>query len=282
MTVITLTPRADVAAAEAPLTPEQLVGVGEREVARMPLRVGNRAVELGELFGVGVQVGPVGASASAGAATPELRVEAGGPRLHGLGTGMSSGRLVVEGDAGNRLGAGMSGGEIVVRGSCGDHAGAEMTGGRIRIEGDVGDRAGGAYPGGPKGMTGGVVLVHGRAGAEAGAAMRRGLIVIGGACGDRVALHAIAGTVVVFGDAGETPGLANKRGSVILHGAGATPPSYRFACVYEPPYVRVLLRHLVSALAFPLPERVRGGCYARWVGDFTELGKGEILRWQAS
>lgn len=271
MSVVTLTLRDRAPAAiDAALAPDRLTG-SEVELARTQVRLGRSAAELGELF-------QIRAEARDSPAGPELRVETGGAAVHGLGSAMGGGRLVVEGDAGDRVGAEMSGGEIVVRGRCGDHAGAQMSGGLLRVEGDAGHRAGGAYPGGPRGMTGGALLLLGRAGDETGAAMRRGLIAVG-ACGDRAAFHAIAGTVVVAGDAGSLPGLASKRGSVVLHGAGDPPPSYRFACAYEPPYLRVLLRHLAGPLAFPLAEVAREGRYERWVGDFTEVGKAEVLRW---
>ena len=45
-------------------------------------------------------------------------------RVHGLGQGMTSGRLHVMGDVGDRLGAGISGGSIELEGNCGDLAGA--------------------------------------------------------------------------------------------------------------------------------------------------------------
>ncbi len=273
MTVVKLTGRAGAAAIEAEALAPDRLPAAENEIARTPLRVGADLVELGDLFAVRSKPG------DARAAGPELRVAPEGVRLNGLGAGMRQGRLVVEGDAGDRVGAGMQGGEIAVRGSAGDWAGAAMAGGVLRIEGDAGYRAGGALAGAPRGMTGGVVLIGGSTGDEAGTAMRRGLVAVGGSAGARAGFHAIAGTVLVLGDAGEAPAFATKRGSLIVFGRAEPLAGFRYACDYEPVVVRLLLRHL-SSLAFPIPERFLRGRYRRFVGDFTQLGKGEILLWQ--
>jgi formylmethanofuran dehydrogenase subunit C len=277
VSVLTLTARAAAAGVggEA-IAPDRLGSLGEREVARTPLRVGRRWVELGELFAV--RLGPRGEAKVD--ASPELRVETGGLRLDGLGAGMSAGRLGVEGDAGDRLGAGMRGGEIRLEGSCGDWAGAEMSGGVLRVSGSAGQRLGGALSGSPRGMTGGVILVGGAAGDEAGAAMRRGLVAVGGDAGARAGFHAIAGTVLVFGDAGPAPALATKRGSLVVFGSATLLPSFRYACDFEPAFMRLYLRHLAGPLAFAVPERFLGGRYRRFAGDFSQLGKGEILLWR--
>jgi formylmethanofuran dehydrogenase subunit C len=273
MTVVTLTARGGATAIAAEgLTPD-LLAQPEGRIARTQLRVGADFLELGELFSVRSATGD---SRDAG---PELRVAPQGVRLDGLGAGMRAGRLVVEGDAGDRVGTGMQGGEIAVRGNAGDWAGAGMAGGVLRVEGDAGDRAGGALAGAARGMTGGVVLIGGSAGDEAGAAMRRGLVAVGGDAGARAGFHAIAGTVLVLGDAGEAPAFATKRGSLVVFGRAEPLAGFRYACEYEPVFLRLLLRHL-SSLGFPIPERFQGGRYRRLVGDFTQLGKGEILLWQ--
>ena len=273
MTRITLSPRGDVPplVGEA-LAPDRLAAGGEVAVARTRVGATGSEAELGELFDVRVE-------ATDGDGGPELRL-AGASGLNGVGAGMKAGRLVVDGDAGDRVGAGMAGGEVEVRGSAGYAAGAGMSGGVLRIRGDAGARAGGALPGEPRGMTGGTVLVHGRAGDEAGAAMRRGLVAVGGACGARAGFHAIAGTVVVLGDAGPAPGLATKRGSLVLFGEAPLLPTFRAACDYEPVFLRLLLRRLTGALAFPVPERFSVGLFRRYAGDFAQLGKGEILLWR--
>lgn len=276
MTVVTLTARGDGAPAVAAETlgPDAVTG-GEADIAAVPLRLGAERVPAGDLFSVRVE-----SREPEDGSGVELRVQPGSLRLDGLGAGMRTGRLIVEGDAGDRLGAGMRGGEIRVAGSAGDWAGAEMAGGVLRVEGDAGYRAGGAMAGAPRGMTGGVLLIGGSAGEEVGAAMRRGLVALGGSAGARAGFHAIAGTVLVLGGVGDAPALATKRGSLVVFGRADPLPSFRYACDYEPVLMRVLLRHLSGALGFPIPARFLRGHFRRFVGDFTQLGKGEILLWQ--
>ncbi|HEY7460340.1 MAG TPA: formylmethanofuran dehydrogenase subunit C [Gemmatimonadota bacterium] len=273
MTIVALTARGGAAVVDAEgLAPDRLAG-SEREIARTLVRVGARKLELGELFSVSARAGD-------GDAGRELRVEPGGTLLDGLGAGMREGTLVVEGDAGDRVGAGMAGGEIRVHGRAGDWAGAGMAGGVLRVEGDAGFRAGGALAGAPRGMTGGVLLVRGSVGDEVGAVMRRGIVAAGGSAGARAGFHAIAGTVLVLGDVGATPAMATKRGSVVVFGAAEPPPGFRYACDYDPVILRLYVRHLAGSLGFPIPQRFFGGVYRRFVGDFSQLGKGEILLWR--
>ncbi|MEO8089246.1 MAG: formylmethanofuran dehydrogenase subunit C [Gemmatimonadales bacterium] len=188
-------------------------------------------------------------------------------------------RFVGQLDQADRLGAGLSEGEVMVDGSVGREAGLAQAGGRLDIGGNAGPRAGAALPGFKRGMTGGELIVRGSAGAEAGAAMRRGLIVILKAAGDRTGLGMIAGTVVVFGAVGADTGLWSKRGSVVALGKVTPPPTYFYACTYQPAYLRLLLTRLRSSYGLPVQPRHLNGFYRRYSGDMAELGKGEILAW---
>ncbi len=207
----------------------------------------------------------------------------GGARLGDLfeldGHSQGSIRFVGQLDQGDRLGAGLSEGEVVVDGDVGREAGLAQAGGRLDILGDAGPRAGAALPGFKRGMTGGELIVRGSAGAEAGAAMRRGLLVILGAAGDRTGLGMIAGTVVVFGAIGADTGLWSKRGSVVALGPVTPPPTYFYACTFQPEYLRLLLTRLRSSYGLPVRPRHLNGFYRRYSGDMAELGKGEILAW---
>ena len=150
------------------LTPERLRGRGAREVSAMTLSCGRLALPLGELFDV------------AGTGDDHLFLAGDLRSIDGIGNGMPTGQIVVDGPCGDHVGAGMSGGEIVVVGDVGAWAGAEMRGGHLTIRGNAGDRLGGAYPGARAGMSGGEIVITGDAGQEAGAGLRRGLVAIGG------------------------------------------------------------------------------------------------------
>ena len=190
-------------------------------------------------------------------------------------------RFVGELDQADRLGAGLIEGEVIVDGNVGREAGLAQAGGRIDIGGDAGPRAGAAPLGFKRGMTGGELIVRGSAGAEAGAAMRRGLLVILRTAGDRAGLGMIAGTVVVFGPVGTDAGLWSKRGSVVALGRITPPPTYSYACTFQPVHLRLLLTRLRDSYGLPVRPRHLNGFYRRYSGDMAELGKGEILAWTA-
>ena len=267
---LTLTPRA---ASQIPLEVDsvRLETVREQsadQAATTLIQRGNRQVHLGEFFKV-----------SGSAAEDETIVWQGDcSRVKLIGTHLTTGTVRVEGDAGMHLGAEMTGGEITVSGNVGDWAGAEMHGGRIHIRGNAGHLVGAVYRGGHKGMTGGEILIDGAAGNEIGHSMRRGLIAVGGRAGDFAGVSMIAGTVLVGGETGIRYGAGMKRGSIVLLGTDSPDilPTFRFASRYRPTYLRLYLRHLSQA-GFAVAEEFFDAPFDRYVGDFLELGKGEIL-----
>jgi formylmethanofuran dehydrogenase subunit C len=198
-------------------------------------------------------------------------------------TGEPEGRIRFVGDLRNadRLGAGLAEGEVIVEGSVGREAGMALAGGSLDIKGDAGPRAGAAPIGYKRGMTGGELIVRGTAGPEAGAAMRRGLLAITKTAGERTGLGMIAGTVVVLGTAGRETGLWSKRGSVVALGQITPPPTYAYACTYQPIILRLMLTRLSARYGLPIQGKHLTGLYRRYSGDMAELGKGEILQWVA-
>jgi formylmethanofuran dehydrogenase subunit C len=246
------------------LVPGRLQGLDASEVAALTVRCGVEAVAVGDLFEV------------SGTADDQLLLSGDLHRVDGVGVEMRSGRVLVEGGCGHHLGARMSGGEIEVRGGAGDWAGAEMAGGVLRISGDAGARLGAAYPGARAGMTGGEIIVSGDAGQEAGAGMRRGLVAVGGRTGSGAGLRMLAGTVIALRGIGAEAGIGNKRGSLVSGGALFPLPSYAFATRFRPPALGLQLRRL-QALGLAVDEALLRGTWARWSGDRTELGRGEIL-----
>jgi formylmethanofuran dehydrogenase subunit C len=241
---------------------------GAGEIASLPVWVGPRRATLGDFFSI------------QGEKSSDVRVVGDLTRIDGLGMGMTGGTLTIDGSAGRDVGAGMTSGVIDVRGSVGDDAGVAMSGGQLRVSGAAGDRLGAEVPGASRGMTGGEIVVGGDVGRDAGHRARRGLIVIGGNAGAGAARAMIAGTVVVRGAAGPGAGVWAKRGSVIALGAITVPETYAHACTYRPTVVRVLMRYLRRAYAFPIDDRFVDGLYSRYVGDLADVGKGEILQWQ--
>lgn len=250
--------------AAGPLTPERLQGLSASDVAALTVRCGHEAVAVGDLFDVYGQAGL------------HLAIAGDLSLVDELGAGMTRGRMIIEGPCGDRLGAGMSGGEIDVSGDVGAWAGAEMSGGLLRVWGDAGARLGGAYPGFRAGMSGGEIIVSGNAGEETGAGMRRGLIVITGEAGSGAGLRMLAGTVIALGGLGASAGLGNKRGSLVSGTPLQLLPGYAFAARYKPPALRLQLLR-ARELWLRIDDALINGTWARWSGDRTELGRGEIL-----
>jgi formylmethanofuran dehydrogenase subunit C len=196
-----------------------------------------------------------------------------------IGSCMSSGTVRVEGDAGMHLGAEMTGGEVICNGNSGDWVGAELHGGTITVTGNAGHLVGAVYRGGPKGMTGGRILIHGNAGNEIGHSMRRGLIAVGGSSGDAPGFNMIAGTIVLCGAAGIRPGAGMKRGSIVYLGRDKAPqllPTFRASGEWSPEFLLPIVKELQTA-GFPISSDALQSVFTRHVGDFLELGKGEIL-----
>ncbi|HUA04988.1 MAG TPA: hypothetical protein VMB27_13885 [Solirubrobacteraceae bacterium] len=246
---LTLTLRAEPQARvdAAPLIPERLRGLNASAVAAVELRCGRETAVVGDLFDIS-------------------------------GAGTEEEALVLAGDLRqfDWIGARMSSGEIVVQGDAGSWAGAEMSGGALRIVGGAGARLGAAYPGARVGMTGGEIAVTGDAGEEAGAGMRRGLVAVGGRTGNGAGLRMLAGTVIALGGIGGEAGLGNKRGSLASGRALEPLPSYAYASRFSPPALRLQLLR-VRELGLMVTDALLSGSWSRWSGDVTELSRGEIL-----
>jgi formylmethanofuran dehydrogenase subunit C len=247
------------------LDPGRLAGLGQADIARLPVQHGNRAERLGDFF-----------HAAGEASDGGLRLEGDLARVKLVGQGMAGGRIHIAGNVGMHLGAGMRGGEIVVEGDAGDWAGAEMQGGRIVVHGNAGHLLGAAYRGSRQGMQGGEIVVHGEAGAEVGNAMRRGLIAVGGNTGDFTGVNLLAGTIVVLGEMGWRAGAGMQRGTLVSMRPARILPTFYFDCVYRPAFLRLYLLRL-RALGLPIADKHFDGPYRRWSGDMVESGRGEIL-----
>jgi len=223
-------------------------------------------------------------AAAAEVARRTVRLETDGPVSLGElceVRGKAAGRVRFEGDfaLADRLAAGLQEGEVVIEGNVGREVGLGMAGGSVEVRGNAGSRAAGAAPELKRGMSGGELVVRGSAGPEVGAGMRRGLVAIGGSVAGHAGMSTIAGTVVILGDAGPSPGLWSKRGSILALGPVSIPPTYRYACTYQPTHVRVILTRLRARYGLPIEERHIEGLYRRYSGDLAELGRGEILAW---
>jgi formylmethanofuran dehydrogenase subunit C len=251
---------------------ETVRGQTADEVRATPVQYGNKQPTLGEFFDV-----------QGSAADDNHLVWVGEcSKVKLIGTGLTEGRVTVEGNAGMHLGAEMRGGEVVCTGNAADWVGAEMKGGRLRVRGNAGHCVGAVYRGGRRGMTGGEILIDGDAGNEIGHTLRRGLIAVGGRAGDAIGFNLLAGTIFVFGTPGIRPGAGMRRGTIAFFGENPPPmlPTFKYACTYRPDYLRFYLLHLRRS-GFHVPDSALEASFRRYSGDLLEVGKGEILLRQA-
>jgi formylmethanofuran dehydrogenase subunit C len=249
------------------IVPSLFATLDEAEIGALPVWAGRARRVLADYFQV------------SGGRSTTVRIVGDVRRAHGIAAGMADGDLVVDGDAGARFASGMGGGRADVLGSTGDEAGVAMSGGSLHIRGDAGDRVGAGLAGASRGMTGGEIVVGGSVGAHAGARMRRGLLFVAGNAGELAARAIIAGTVIVIGRVGPEPAYRNKRGSLVVAGGVDVPATYRHACDYRPPHVRLALTYLARRYDISLGARLVDGTYRRYCGDASTVGRGEILEW---
>ncbi|HLB10532.1 MAG TPA: formylmethanofuran dehydrogenase subunit C [Gemmatimonadaceae bacterium] len=251
------------------IAPDRLAALDAHEISTLRLWDGRNAVALGDVFTV------------IGDRSSNVQLEGDLARLHGVGTLMSAGTLEISGSIGHSLGVRMRGGAISVSGSAGDDAGAAMAGGSIAVAGNAGDRAGGALQGASKGMTGGEIVVRGGVGREAGARMRRGILYCASS-GVGTGIGMIAGNIIVSGAIGDSVGAGNKRGTIVALGPVRVPRAYAYACTYRPPHLSLMLLSLRARFGLPVDDAHVHGLFKRYSGDLAEIGKGEILEWQAT
>ena len=244
------------------LVPHRIGALSLPDIERLPIGTSRHGVAVADIFTV--EAGD----------RDSIRFEGGSPRFDLIGAGLESGRLVVDGDVGQRLGQAMRGGTIEVTGSAGPFAASAAKGGLVRIAGDADERAGGATHGAMYGLDGATLVIEGNAGDRLGERMRRGLILVGGRASDYAGSGLIAGTIIAQ-EVGDNPGYGMRRGTIIAATHGTLLPSFvptgRHRLV-----VAHLLRRAVARIhprsAELIPQQAE-----RLAGDLATLGKGEIL-----
>lgn len=255
------------------ISPNSVAGRTKEEVEGLKVYCGNRVETLGDYFDV---EGETAKQASEQCIVVEGDVS----WVKYIGSGMTAGRIVVEGNAGMHLGSGMLGGEIHVEGSVKDWAGAEMRGGLVRIKGDAGDLLGAAYRGSSEGMRGGCILVGGSAGYETATHMRRGLIVILGDAAPFTGAHMRGGSLFIFGKAAKRLGAQMMgNGSIIicLSEVEELLPTFIYDTTYTPTFMRIYLNTLSQRLGIKKAEDYIDNPFKRYRGDLAVSGDGEIL-----
>lgn len=244
------------------LVPHRIGALSLPDIERLPIGTSRHGVAVADIFTV--ETGD----------RDSIRFEGGSPRFDLIGAGLESGRLVVDGDVGQRLGQAMRGGTIEVTGSAGPFAASAAKGGLVRIAGDADERAGGAIHGAMRGLDGAILVIEGDAGDRLGERMRRGLILIGGRAGDYAGSGLIAGTIIAQ-EVGDNPGYGMRRGTIIAAAHGTLLPSFVPTGRHRLVVAQLLRRavaHIRPRSAELIPQQAE-----RLAGDLATLGKGEIL-----
>lgn len=246
------------------ISPDHIHKLNIKEIEKLSVLHGNQTAKLADFFNV--------------AGEPDQHIQISGDlsMVKHIGSQMSLGNILIEGDIGQHLGALMTGGEIKVIGNAGDWVGAELLGGRIIIEGNAGHMLGSAYRGNSVGVQGGEIIVTGDVKNEVGNGMRRGNIIIGGNSGDFTGVNMLGGSIIVLQQMGIRSGASMKRGTIISGQCAQMLPTFSFSCVYHPNYLRHYFMFM-RKVGINVDDALFNGTYERWCGDAIELNRGEIL-----
>jgi formylmethanofuran dehydrogenase subunit C len=242
------------------ISPDAFAGKNLKEVGELKLWEGNRQRNLSDLF-------QIEGEASAQPEKSSIQLHGDVSKVRRIGTGMTTGEIIIHRDAGTHLGEEMKGGKITVGGDADSWTGAMMKNGVIEVKGNVGDYLGAAYRGSVKGMRGGAIIVHGNAGSELGFYMNKGLIKIYGNVGSFAGMHMKDGTIFVQGGSEGRAGAQMTGGKIVVCGnLPSVLPTFSIDSVK--PKVKIN------------GEEATGPFYL-FVGDKTEEGDGKLYITQA-
>ncbi|AEH06845.1 tungsten-dependent formylmethanofuran dehydrogenase subunit FwdC [Methanothermococcus okinawensis] len=234
------------------ILPEKVQDLSKDEIKNIELPQGRTTITVEELFNIEVKESE----------TPRVVIKNSTPKLKRIGEKMTSGEIVVEGDAGMYVGAEMKGGKIVVNGNADSWVGQNMKGGEIIIKGDAKDYVGSAYRGDWRGMSGGTITVEGNAGSELGEFMKGGLIHIKGNVDIHAGIHQSGGIIIIDGDADGRAGGEMVKGAIVINGkVKDLMPSFKFEGIVENPVIKLSKKDAGTPIT---------GKYYKFIGDYAK------------
>lgn len=246
------------------LTPGKLSRLSPAEISKIIVGTTKSRLTVGDLFTI------------AGSAGDSVTISGSTGHLDFIGTGLTGGKMIVEGDVGICAGRSMKGGTLDIRGDAGAFLAAGLSGGIVTVKGSAGSNAGGQWPGDQFGMAGGIVAIEGDAGDRVGDRMRRGTIVVRGSCGAEAASRMIGGTVWAERGFGPAPGMLLRRGTLIGPSVERMLSTFVDGGRHDLVVLRILSRYLKATLG-PLAPNPISGAVHKFAGDLATIGKGEIL-----
>jgi len=237
------------------ISPDAFDEKSVNEIGMLQVWEGKRKRILGELFKIEHKTDDASEKTT-------IRISGDVSKVRRIGTKMSMGKIIIDGNIGMHLGEEMEGGLITVTGNADSWVGGTMKSGTIEIKGDAGDYVGAAYRGSTKGMNGGTIIVNGNAGNEVGCFMRKGLIKVYGNVGQFAGIHMRKGTIFVQGNSEGRAGAQMRKGKIIVCGnIPSILPSFTVESIK--PKVKID------------EEKVAGPFYM-FVGDRAEGGEGKL------
>lgn len=183
-------------------------------------------------------------------------------RIKYIGTNMSCGTIIANGNVDLHVASMMSGGHIIVNGDAESYAGREMTGGLLEIKGNVREFCGSSYVGQWRGMSGGTIIIEKNAGKQVADCMVGGFIHIKGDCDILAGVHMTGGCIQIDGNVTSWPGGQMKKGDIIINGkVGEILQGFRLEEIIHNPQIN---------------GKYHIGRYKLYVGDKSAKGKGKL------
>jgi len=224
MKTVTLTPtkKPDIILEADSITPDAFAGKTADQIAQLPVYQGKQDCTLGEFFAVAGQAGPT-------AADTQIVIAGDCSRVKYIGSKMSAGEVVVNGDTDMYTGAWMKGGKLHVKGNVHSFCALGMEGGEFLIDGNAGNYLAASYRGDWRGMQGGLIRVKGNVGSDICTFMNGGTLIVEGNADVHIATHAEGGKIIIKGNVKRRIGGQMVKGEVILFGTvDVMMPGYKY------------------------------------------------------
>lgn len=219
---ITITKQPDLYIEAECFTPDAVAGKNAAEIAELPIYIGNTTEKVGDYFKVEGAAGET-------AAETQLVINGDLSRVKYIGSKMTAGEVVINGDADMHVGSWMTGGKITANGNIGHFAATAMQGGELIVKGNAGNYLAASYRGDWRGMKAGKITVEGNVGSDCGTYMLGGEIVVGGNIDVHVLTHADGGKIIIHGNADSRLGGQACRGEMYVFGqVGVMMPGYKY------------------------------------------------------
>jgi formylmethanofuran dehydrogenase subunit C len=238
------------------LIPDEVYTWEKEDFEKYMVPIGNSRFPLTDYFDIEVE----GAAESPAEVKMILNGDYG--RVKYIGTGMSAGEIIVNGDADLHCGSHMKGGSILVNGDADSYAGREMEDGTLTIMGDTKEFCGSSYIGEWRGMTGGKILIHGNGGKQLGECLSGGEIYVKGDCDILAGIHMTKGLIQIDGDVTRWPGGQMKNGDIVINGElGSILEGFTQEEIVSDPEIA---------------GKTFTGKYIKYMGDIALNGKGKL------